>query len=169
MRRRPWSMAATADRLTTSQTPLHGGRGAGKPDAGLGQRGGRGEARGGGGCADGCNDGLGDGALPEVVVAVCGCCCAALTGLIQVEARRGGLPTGIVHQPPEGLLVLVLPAHPPQPAEQPQQLVSWPHCPIHCQGCVGFQVLLAPSLPHGAQLQVRALPHCAVCQLQRLP
>ena len=71
---------------------VHGGRGAGKPDAGLGQRRGRGgPARGGGGCADGCNDGLGDGALPEVVVAVRGCRCAALAGLIQVEAHVDNL------------------------------------------------------------------------------
>ena len=65
-----------------------------------------------------------------------------------------------VLQPRPLLLVLVIPAHPPQPAggaaPAARLLAPLPHPP---PGLRRFQVLLAPSLPHGALLQACALPY----------
>ena len=53
----PIALTLPSCRMETC-TAVDGGRGAGKLDAGLGQRGGRGELARGGGCGDGLNDGF---------------------------------------------------------------------------------------------------------------
>ena len=72
---------------------------------------------------DSCNNCLGHRAGPEVVVAVSWGRGAAQAGLLKVETRSRR--ESIIHQAPEGLLALILPASVPHAVEERQQLIHW--------------------------------------------
>lgn len=143
-----------------------GGWRPGKPDAGLGQRRCEGLLSGGGG-GDGGDDSSGNGAGPEVVVAVGSGLGATEAGLLEVQPGGGG--EGIVDQPPEGLLALVLPADAPQALQQVQQLIHWACSCIKGQGGIRGKAGFPAALLNWGNQKVCASTHSKCGQKQRAP